>query len=426
MEIKDVFKELIKGFQAKKLPVFTLRRMQLPSGTGKVISLTGVRRSGKTYVLYQHIAQLYKIGIKPEQVVFINFEDERLPNQPEIFDLMLQAYRELYPGDDLSSCYFFFDEIQNIDKWEKFVRRLNDQECKNIYLTGSNSKLLGREIATELRGRTINYELYPLCFREYLAFQNIPFDLYVPQQKASVIAAFDTFLQKGGFPEVIGFEEGIHRKVIQEYFNTMLFRDIVERHNVTDVYVLKYFIKKMIASVTTPLSVNKIYNELRSNRYETGKNTLYDYMRYAEEAYLILALNKYDYSIVKQENSNKKAYSIDNSFLTTLFYTGFADRGKLLENHVALEFAKSDTKLFYFKQVKECDFIIETTDGLMPVQVSYSIKDTSTRKREVSGLVAACAYLGVNKGLILSHDEHEEFEYQGCKISVIEAFQYFT
>ncbi|MEA3445601.1 MAG: ATP-binding protein [Bacteroidota bacterium] len=425
MEIKDVFKELIRNFQDRKLSEFTDRSMQLPMNTGKIVSLTGVRRSGKTYILYQSIAGLYKQGIKPEQIIFINFEDERLPDNPETFDMVLQAYRELFPDRKLSECYFFFDEIQNIDKWEKFVRRLNDQESKNIFITGSNSKLLGREIATELRGRAINYELYPLGFKEYLAFRDIAIDLYVPSQKAKIIAAFDDFLFRGGFPETIGFSEHIHRKVIQEYFNTMLFRDIVERYNVADVNVLKFFVKKIIASVTSPLSVNKIYNEIRSNKYETGKNVLYDYLRYVEEAYMTVVINKYDHSIIKQENSNKKVYAIDNSFLPVLDYYVSSNKGKLLENFAALEFIKSGKKIFYFKQIKECDFIVESNTGFLPIQVAFSIKDTTTRKRELDGLMAACKYLDVNKGMIISYGEPENFKYQHIDVQVVEAYKYF-
>jgi uncharacterized protein len=425
METKDVFKELIRSFQVRKLPDFTSRSMQLPLNTGKIVSLTGVRRSGKTYMLYQNIAELYKQGIKPEQIVFINFEDERLPNNPDIFDMLLQAYRELFPGTELSKCYFFFDEIQNIDRWEKFVRRLNDQESKNIFLSGSNSKLLGREIATELRGRTINYELYPLSFKEYLTFRDIDIDLYVPHQKAMIISAFNDYLFKGGFPETVGFSENIHRKVIQEYFNTMLFRDIVERYNVTDVNVLKFFVKKIMASVTTPLSINKLYNEIRSNKYHIGKNVLYDYLRYVEEAYMTVVINKYDYSVIKQENSSKKVYVVDNSFLPVLDYYVSSNKGKLLENFVAMEFIKSGKKIFYFKQTNECDFIVESDSGLLPVQVAYSIKDTTTRKRELKGLLTACKYLDINKGMIISSDESESFKYQHLDVEVVEAYKYF-
>ena len=189
-----------------------------------------MRRVGKSSLLLNSIAQLRE-QIPTRQIIYINFEDERLTLTADSLDALLQAYRELYPNIDLSHCYFFFDEIQEIDGWEKFVRRLDETISKHIVITGSNAKLLSSDIATALRGRSIRYELFPLSFPEYLAFRDIAIDPISSQGRAEMLSAFHQYVQTGGFPELAFIEDkDIHTKIIQEYYDVMIFRDIVERY----------------------------------------------------------------------------------------------------------------------------------------------------------------------------------------------------
>ena len=177
----------------------------------------------------------------------------------EELDLILQAYRELYPGINLQEVHFFFDEIQNIDGWDKFIRRIYESLGKNIYITGSNSKLLSKEISTSLRGRALSYKLFPLSFAEYLEFQGIEADSISSQGRAFMRNNFQRFLRYGGFPELLSMGQNLYDKILQEYYNTMIFRDLVERYEIKQVHVLKYFIKHLLNSITKDISVNKIY-----------------------------------------------------------------------------------------------------------------------------------------------------------------------
>ncbi len=425
--MKATIKEVIRNFQNKKIASLVSRKINVPLNSGKVVSLIGTRRAGKTYLLYQKINELRSAGLDSNKIIFINFEDERLTFTTKELDLILQSYRELYPEIPLEECYFFFDEIQNVEGWEKFVRRVYDQESKHIFITGSNAKLLSSEIATALRGRTLSYEVYPLSFSEYLEFKGINQDIYVSANKAKIVSGFHQFMLTGGFPELVNEKDTSTRnKILQEYFNVMIFRDLVERFNVANVQVLKYFIKKILASVTSPISVNRIYNDLKSSGYSTSKNSLYTFFDQVNDIFLLRMIDKFDYSSLKRAKSDKKVYAIDHGFLAALNYQFSEDKGKVLENLVALEFFKRQLDITYFKQTKECDFVVVDREKTTPFQVAYTIENSGTRKRELDGLIAACNFLDCTKGYILTMEEEESISHKGFEIEVVPVWKYFV
>jgi len=258
---KEIFSSIIADFQTRPLPIVWERAMEVPFDTGKIITLSGVRRSGKTFHLFKIMKRLLDKNVPIENIVYINFEDERLDISVTELDDLLQAYQELYPDTDLSEVYFFFDEIQEVDGWEKFVIRVYNTISKHIFVTGSNAKMLSREIATSLRGRTITYQVFPLSFSEYLRIKSPNIKLYTTAGKAKAASVFKKFIKNGGFPEIIGQKSNIRHKILQEYFNTMVLRDIIERYQISSVKILKYFCKRLIASSGGELSINKIYNE---------------------------------------------------------------------------------------------------------------------------------------------------------------------
>ncbi|MFO7879944.1 MAG: ATP-binding protein, partial [Bacteroidales bacterium] len=372
-------------------------------------------------LLYHLVEQLKKQGISSENIVFINFEDERLRLDQTDLDLIMQAYQELFPNVNLQETYFFFDEIQNVPGWEKFIRRIYDTKTKNLFLTGSNSKLLSTEIATELRGRTVSYTIYPFSFAEFAKVQNGPENLNTQASRAKMLNLAERFLFEGGFPELTRFDRPFKTKILQEYFNVMIYRDIVERYSVSNPEVLKFFIKKAFAAVTVPLSINKTYNDLKSMGYKISNKYLYEYMDYCNAVFLTQSINKFNYSEIKQTKSDKKVYVIDNGLLTAIDFNISENRGKLLENMVALEFMKQDHKLFYFKDQTECDFIIQDNinHSLNPVQVSLTLNQPETRSHEIKGLLNACNHLKTNKGTIITFDEDETISEEGVEIKVI-------
>jgi uncharacterized protein len=427
---KDIIKSIISQFQNGTIPLTKARSVKIPQNTGQIISVIGARRSGKTYLLYELMNKLIVKGIKLEQIVYINFEDERFLNfQVSDFDSILQSQRELNPNLELDNCYFFFDEIQNINSWEKFVRRLHDSGSKNIFLTGSNSKLLSSEIATSLRGRTIVVEVFPLSFKEYLEFKNIKNDYINPANKALIINQLNLFIKYGSFPDVINQDEDIKILILQGYFNTMIYKDIVERYKVTNPLNLKYFIKFLISNNTSEISVNKIFNSMKSQGLKVGKESLYEYLDFVQNIYLATVLKKFDYSIRIQENSDKKIYSIDNGLYTAINSNTSQNTGKLLEcavfNYLLSKYGKD--KIFYYSNVTECDFVVIDNNQLIDlIQVTSTMTDDDTKKREIKGLVKACEFFKVNTGTIITLDDNEEnIKVDSITIHSVPAWKYF-
>ncbi|MEM1407436.1 MAG: ATP-binding protein [Bacteroidota bacterium] len=425
--MKEKIKEIITVNQSRDFGHLIKRDIAVSLFSNKILSVVGPRRAGKTHILYLLIQQAYAQGIKKEQIILINFEDERLISDDFSFDLILQAYQELFPQFSLHECFFFFDEIQNFLYWEKFVRRLYDDHTKNIVVTGSNASFLSTDIATSLRGRALAIEVLPLSFQEFLSFKGIEPNSYSATGKALAINAFREYLTQGGFPELVKMDMPLKKKVLQEYFNVMIYRDLVERFQISQTLLLKYFIKKIFLSVGKPLSINKIYNDFRSNKYSVGKNTLYDFLGYVKDAYVITTIDKFDFSEMKRENTEKKAYATDWGLLSAVEYSSSEDFGKLFENLVVLEFKKLQHKIYFFKQLKECDLVVEIVSStLIPVQVMYKSKKGDTLNRELAGLKEASDFLKADHGIIITMDQEEELRYKNLSIKMIPAYKFFS
>lgn len=422
---KEIIKEIILDFQNHELNDVKSRDIEIPKDSGKIITLVGFRRSGKTYILFDTINQLKKT-IPKEKIVYINFEDERFDLKLEELDVILQAYRELFPDINLNEVYFFFDEIQNVEGWERFVRRVYDSISKNIYITGSNSKLLSIELASALRGRALQYEVFPLSFKEFLSFKDIDSKKNDSKNKALIINAFNDYILKGGFPEVINMPESLRVKTIQEYFYVMLYKDLIERFKINSPNSLKYFFERILNGIGKPLAVNKIYNEIKSNGGKISKNTLYEYLDYAESIFYALKVPKFDYSLLKKESSEKKYYTSDNGLLSALSYSFSDDKGALLENIVALHLIKNNKdRVFYYKNGNECDFIIKhNIENSSIVQVSYDLSSKETLNRELAGAIAACKYFKVNTASIITNESEKELIIDNYLIKIIPAWKY--
>jgi predicted AAA+ superfamily ATPase len=326
---------------------------------------------------------------------------------------------------DLEKIHIFFDELQEIDGWDKFVRRIHETICKNIYITGSNSKLLSKEIATSLRGRALSYEIFPLNFKEYLEFNQVEADYISSRGRAVIRNRFHCFLQHGGFPELVGIEESLYDKILQEYYHTMIFRDLVERYNIKQVHVLKYFLKRLFASIAKDVSVNKIYHELKSQGIKTGKSLLYEFFDAVETVYMMIILPKLSPSVLKQELSEKKVYCIDNGLINAVTFRFSKDTGILLENLIEIELLKQGKKTFFYREEVECDFVVVEKDRVgSALQVSLSVVEPGTRQREIKGLLAACKRFGLSRGIIITDDEEERLLEDGVQIDVVPGFKF--
>lgn len=425
MKKKQLLKQIIRDFHLSENFDVKPRNIQPPIDTKKIITLIGVRRCGKTSIFYHMINQLIE-KIEKTKILFLNFEDERFELNSDELDLILQAYMELYPSYKLSECYFFFDEIQNIPNWEKFIRRMYDTISKNIFITGSNSKLLSSEIATSLRGRTLNFEIFPLSFKEYLSFKDIEVDFYSSKSLAFIKNAQESFLKNGSFPEILFLEEIYANKTLQEYFNVLLYKDLAERYNITNTVALKFFLKRIISSSTKQISINKIFNELKSSGIKIGKNTLYEFLEYVQNIYLALTLQKYDNSLINKELGEKKIYSIDIGLNNATEFRFSDDIGKSLENAVFLELKRKEFDIYYYRTSKsECDFLVFDKNTISDViQVTFDMSDENTKSKEIKGLIEACKNFDLKSGIIITFDNEDELIENGIKIKIIPFYKW--
>lgn len=421
-----MLKELIVTFQQSFSVRLKEREVEIPVGSDKIVVLKGVRRSGKSSALHLTINKVISKDVTVQQILFLNFDDERIPFEPSEFDLILQSYRELYPQIKMSEVYFFFDEIQVSNGWEQFVRRVYDNESKHVFLTGSNSKLLSSEIASSLRGRTLQYEFFPLSFGEYCHFRDIKANPYNAVGKALLIQSFQKFLTLGGFPELVLSDFAFHDRILQEYYHVMLYRDLVERYEIKNLSALKYFIRRILINVTKPTSINKIYNELKSVGINVGKNSLYEWIDHLEAVYMFLALPKYEPSMVRENASEKKYYCIDNGLQTALSTNTGKNLGAMLENAVFLWIRRNlnpGSGIYYYKGNKECDFVLTEGSGVVClIQASWDLSEETTYKREIEGLLEASSKLHCDNLLLITAERDDDVEYHGKKIRIRPAY----
>ena len=266
MKRKEVFQGIITTMQ-RELPFPVIERdLQLPIDTEQIVTVSGVRRCGKSSMLKIVANHLMASGVGRGKILWINFDDERLDGMPaEDLDEVIQAYREIYPDIPISETYIFFDEIQTIKRWELFVLRLYKSYCRNIYISGSNAEMLSSQIATSLRGWPIEYQAFPLSFSEYIRFKGIAASPFTEEGRARLIASCKDYLHSSAFPEVVLMEEkSLQIRKVQGYFNTMLFRDLIDHYSLSSPETVSYFLKRLMVNLSKPTSINAIFNDLKS------------------------------------------------------------------------------------------------------------------------------------------------------------------
>lgn len=421
---KDVFIRLIADSHEKDLSYVMDRDVEIPINTNKIISLVGVRRSGKTHVLYSIINKLRKIA-EPENIVYINFEDDRLfPLEMKDLNTLLDAYFEMHPDKKNEKVYFFFDEIQNVQNWEKFIRRLYDTENCSIFLTGSSAKLLSKEIATALRGRTLSYEVFPLAFSEFIRFKGIKSDLHSSKSQARIKNALSDYLIRGGFPEIINYEQAVFMKTLQDYIDLIMYRDIIERFGITNTFLLKRLIKFCFSNISTLVSFNRLYNDFKSEGLSISRNTVYEYISYLEDAYAIFTVPMYAKSVREQWRNPRKIYSVDVIFKTVMDYPLFIDIGRVFENIVFLELRRKAERIYYFKGKYEVDFYYTAGGKERLLNVSYEMESRDTRDREIRGLVEAMKRFSLKESTVVTSEQKELIKTDAGEINVIPLWQW--
>ena len=412
---KNILKKIIIESQQRVSELkFKQRKLQIDDNVNYVF--TGIRRAGKTYMMYQIVKGLLANKKSINDILYINFEDERLIGFQHLdFDLLLECYTELF---DKNRPFCFFDEIQNIPGWEKFARRLADTGYR-CYITGSNAEIFSSQIATTLGGRFMIKEVQPLSFREFLDFNNVipEKNFEFTNQKTKIKKLFDEYFRYGGFPETLKYK---HKK---EYLSTLyqkvFYSDIIARYNLQNNNLLKLLIKKTAESVNSETSYNRIKNIIKSTGVKAGTATVAEYYGYMHEAFLIFGISNYTAKFSEKE-TKKKYYFADNGVLNLFLID---QDTKLLENMVFVELKRRyDEDVYFFKRRYETDFFVSKQKIL--IQVSYSIHDFETRKREIKSIVSSMSELGINKAEILTYDETDLIKIDTAEISVIPVWKW--
>lgn len=378
--------------------------------------LVGVRRAGKSYMLYHRMQQLLKQGYKWSQMLYVNFEDERLADfTSEDFNLLLECHAELYSDRPI----LFLDEIQNILHWDKFARRLADSGY-SAFITGSNSKMLSGEVATTLGGRYLICEVYPYSLKEYLQVHHVPFDevsLLGTESRASVVRRANEFFHEGGLPAAALLPS--KRNYLSSVYQKIYLGDIIARNNVSNTAGMKVMVRKLAESVCRPISYNRLANILSSVGGKLSLATVIKYVEYCENAWLLLRMKNIAAHLADKE-SNCKYYFIDNGILNLFLI----DKDTaLLENLVALALFRKygydveNERVFFYQDKVEVDFYIPEEEWA--IQVSYTLKDEETYEREVGALKKLPKVLPCKRRSIITYDESDSISDANGNIEVL-------
>ena len=425
MNKKDIFKTLIAQKQSE-MPFSVIDRdVSLPIGGNEIITVPGVRRCGKSTLMEIAINRLLAKGVRKENILWIGFDDERIKYMTaQELDLALQAYREMYPATELKDVWMFFDELPIVKDWEYFVLRLFKGYCKHIFICGSNASTLSVEMKSALRGWPREIEVWPLSFREYLRFRGIDADSHLEQDKAHVQVAFDEYNRLGGMPEptLMSTLSEKYRK-LQDYFDVMLLRDLVEHWQISKPQMVRYFFKRVMTTIASRLSVNAIYREIKASGRKVTKDDLYDWLAWAQSIYLVRKLDVYSRSVKSEISLPGKYYVVDNGLRSAVIPLQSEDDGKQLENTVYLELLRRkghNEELSYFSESGECDFVVSEGDEVKRlIQVTWDMSDTETRKREFSGLLEAAKATGCRDLTIVTRDEDGEETHDGLIVRIV-------
>lgn len=431
--MKDIFRQIIVDFHGTSLPKPFKRDISipvLPEAVKKAVVLVGMRRTGKTWSLFQIMNDLLKAGIRKERLLYINFEDERLlPLKTTDLNTVFEAYSELYPQLVGSTVYLFFDEIHEVAGWELFVRRLLDTLDVKIYITGSSAKMLSREIATTLRGRTITIEIYPYSFAEYLHCHDTTMQNPLTSEKQAWAGHhLSDYLRYGGFPESVFIDRSMHHKLLQNYIDTVIYRDIVDRHQLTNLLPLKDLIRYSLQNAASLVSISKVFNTFKSLGYAIGKNSVYDYFSYLEDAYCLFLVPLFSHSHRQQAVHPRKIYAVDQGLISAYSVKPEFDRAARLENAVFSSLKRQGDSIYYFKTKtgKEIDFLIQHPDGSIElIQVCESLRQSSTRNRELNAMREALSSIGLTTGTVVTLDDKELINESGVNIQIIPAVDWF-
>lgn len=426
----ETIQSIILDFQEAELETGVPRHLNLQTIRDKASVCIGVRRSGKSTYLFQIIERLLAQGVSKENILYINFFDDRLHNlRQEGLGRITEAYYALYPEKKNSeTVYCFFDEIQAVEGWEPFADRIMRTEKCEVYLTGSSARMLSKEIATQMRGRAVSWEMFPFSFREFLDWKGIHIgDALSTKKRLMVQKVFEEFWETGGFPEVLGLDRLLRIKVHQEYLQTILFRDLVERYDISHPKAVTDLTHWLVDNCASLYSINRLTGYLKSLGHSVPKSSVSDYLEWFEDAYFLFTVRIYDASVARSNTNPKKVYCVDHALITSVSSGMLVNSGHLLENLTFTAIRRHHKEIYYYKTEngRVIDFIIPIR-GQKPilVQVCESMADPQTHKREVTAFREAMTELNVATGTIVTRSEEDKIEFEDGTIQIVPMWRF--
>lgn len=393
--------------------------ISFPTALKKTVVFYGVRRSGKTFILFDIFKKCR------DRSLYIDFEDERLTGfQLKDFEKLRESFLELNPHLSGKEIVFLLDEVQNIEGWERFCRRGVERENINVFVSGSSSKMMPSEIHTELRGRSWSMEILPFSFKEYLLAGNVDIkdkNIMYGTGKTLLKKHFSEYMKWGGFPEAVFLNTDFEKtKLIKKYMSAMYFRDLVERYNITNIHLLESLTDKIFSSFSTKFSLTSFYKQYK-DKFPFSKDLLFRYYKHFLQSMLVFEVRKFAESTYKRMRNPAKVYIIDTGLCRRITS---ADAGRLLENIIALELKRRGYEIFYFEDKRECDFIVKTEGReLSSIQAAFELNEAN-EEREIGGLTDACRCLGTDEGTILTYDEEKELTKDGVRIKIMPVWKW--
>ncbi len=424
--MKSIISQLIDDFLERTLPAPVPRTAGFFQIKGKADVVIGMRRAGKTWFCFQKINQLLQEKIPANQILYLNFEDERLLEfTVGNFQDILDVYYSKFPENKNRTCYFFFDELQRIDQWEMFIRRLLDSENIQLFITGSSSKLLSTEIATGLRGRSLTTEIFPFSFQEWLRYHGLFADkpkTFGSKTAAILRKAVKEYFQTGGFPEIQSLDPSTKTEILQSYINAVLLKDVIERHQVSNIPAIKHLVRTLMLSSGRKFSVNRFYNTLKSLSVKCTKNSLYNYLDHLTDAFVFYRVPIHTRSEKSRMINPVKIYTIDTGLKHAMTFQNSSDRGPTLENMVFMHLRrhKYQVEYVYTRRGFETDFFARNslTGEIKLIQVCWQMADKKTFDRECRGLQSAMEEYSIAAGTIVTWDDEARLDNNICVVPI--------
>jgi predicted AAA+ superfamily ATPase len=431
-QLDQILKEKILSAVESPLPELTRRAVELPAISNKALAVIGMRRAGKTSFLHQCRGDLMAQGRNPKNLVYFNFEDERLGGL-QVADLhkVVDVHARLFPPSTQEKVGFFFDEIQLVTGWEQFCRRLLDSGTHEIFVSGSSAKLLSREIATSMRGRAWEILIQPFGFGEFLQHHGyaIPEDAgrLVARERAFLDHQFSVYLEVGGFPEAQGMEIADRRKLLQGYVDVVLLRDVIERHGVGNPIVLRWMVRRLLGNPAGHFSITKFAADLKSQGIPAGREMLYQFLEHFEDTFLVASLQLATDSEKRRQVNPRKVYPADTGLIPVFDRSGKSNAGHALEVAVFHELQRRGDSVGYWKTAegREVDFAVTTATGERElIQVCVSLDDAETRERELRALQEACTEFSDARPFILTLESRLPYPEMPAGVAVLPVWEW--